>query len=142
MNSELYPGLLQSSKMESFQNELKTKSCRRSLRSATLLKKRLWSRCFPVNLVKFLRTPFLQNISGRLLLMLLTIAVKSRIIDFCESSPYASATKLNKFTEQIRLICLNFNCTSKYTINMLYGSYYKRSVVVLAFLRIAFHSEA
>ena len=31
------------------------------LRPATLLKKRLWHRCFPVNFVKFLRTPFLQN---------------------------------------------------------------------------------
>ena len=29
------------------------------LRPATLLKKRLWHRCFPVNSVKFLRTPFL-----------------------------------------------------------------------------------
>ena len=29
-----------------------------SLRPATLLKKRLWRRCFPVNFVKFLRTPF------------------------------------------------------------------------------------
>ena len=28
------------------------------LRPATLLKKRLWRRCFPVNFVKFLRTPF------------------------------------------------------------------------------------
>ena len=28
------------------------------LRLATLLKKRLWHRCFPVNFVKFLRTPF------------------------------------------------------------------------------------
>ena len=28
------------------------------LRSATLLKKRLWYRCFPANFVKFLRTPF------------------------------------------------------------------------------------
>ena len=35
---------------------------------ATLLKKRLWRKCFPVNFVKFLRTPFLQNNSGRLLL--------------------------------------------------------------------------
>ena len=26
--------------------------------SATLLKKRLWHRCFPVNFAKFLRTPF------------------------------------------------------------------------------------
>ena len=29
------------------------------LRSATLFKKRLWHRCFPVNFAKFLRTPFL-----------------------------------------------------------------------------------
>ena len=28
----------------------------------------LWHRCFPVNFAKFLRTPFLQNTSGRLLL--------------------------------------------------------------------------
>ena len=39
-----------------------------ALRPATLLKKRLWHRCFPMNFVNFLRTPFLQNISGRLLL--------------------------------------------------------------------------
>ena len=38
------------------------------LRPATLLKKRLWHRCFPVNFAKFLRTPFSQNTSGRLLL--------------------------------------------------------------------------
>ena len=39
------------------------------LRPATLLKKRLWHRCFPVDFVKFLRTPFLQSTSGRLLLI-------------------------------------------------------------------------
>ena len=39
-----------------------------SLRPAILLKKRLWHRCFPVNFVKFLITPFLQNTSRRLLL--------------------------------------------------------------------------
>ena len=38
------------------------------LRSATLLKKRLWHKCFLVNFAKFLRTTFLQNTSGRLLL--------------------------------------------------------------------------
>ena len=37
------------------------------LRPAILLNKRLWHRCFPVNFVKFLRTPFLQSTSGRLL---------------------------------------------------------------------------
>ena len=40
----------------------------KGLRPATLLKKRLCHRCFPVNFAKFLRTPFLQNTSGRLLL--------------------------------------------------------------------------
>ena len=38
------------------------------LRPATLLMKRLWHRCFPVNFVKVIRTSFLQNTSGRLLL--------------------------------------------------------------------------
>ena len=32
---------------------------------------RLWHRYFPVNCAKFLRTPFLQNTSGRLFLALL-----------------------------------------------------------------------
>ena len=35
-------------------------------RPATLLKNRLWHRCFPVNFAKFLWTPFLRNTSGRL----------------------------------------------------------------------------
>ena len=38
------------------------------LRPATLLKKKLWRRCFPVNFAKFLRKLFLQNTPGRLLL--------------------------------------------------------------------------
>ena len=37
-------------------------------RPATSLKKSLSRRYFPVNFAKFLRTTFLQNISGRLLL--------------------------------------------------------------------------
>ena len=38
------------------------------LMPATLWKKSLWYKCFPVNFVKFLRTSFLQNTSRRLLL--------------------------------------------------------------------------
>ena len=37
------------------------------LKPAALLKKTLWYSYFPVNFAKFLRTPFLQNTSGRLL---------------------------------------------------------------------------
>ena len=38
------------------------------LRPATLLKKRFWHRCFPVNFAKYLKKPSLQNTSERLLL--------------------------------------------------------------------------
>ena len=38
------------------------------LRAATLLKNRLWQRWFRLNFAKFLRTPFPQNTSERLLL--------------------------------------------------------------------------
>ena len=47
-----------------------------ALRPATLLKRRLWHRCFPVNFAKFLRTPFLQNTSGQLLQTITSIALK------------------------------------------------------------------
>ena len=40
------------------------------LKSSTLLKKSLWHRCFPVTFAKCPRTPFLQNTSGWLLLLL------------------------------------------------------------------------
>ena len=43
------------------------------LRPATLFKKRLRHKCFSVNFLKFLRTPFLQNTSGRLVLMRLVL---------------------------------------------------------------------
>ena len=38
------------------------------LKPATLLKKRLWHRGFPMNFPKFFRKPFLKNTSGLLLL--------------------------------------------------------------------------
>ena len=36
--------------------------------ACNFIKKRLWHMCFPVNFEKFLRTRFLQNTSGRMLL--------------------------------------------------------------------------
>ena len=47
---------------------LRKKEFKKSLRPATLLKKRPWRSCSPVNFVKFLKASFLQNTSGRLLL--------------------------------------------------------------------------
>ena len=50
------------------------------LRPATLSKKRLWHRCFPVNFAKFLRTPFSQNSSVRLLLAFEDLEEESEIL--------------------------------------------------------------
>ena len=44
------------------------KSLSQSLKPVTLFKERLWHRCFPVNFVKFLRTPFWHNTSEWLFL--------------------------------------------------------------------------
>ena len=46
-------------------------------RPAALLETRLWPSCFPVNFAKFLRTPFLQNTSERLLLLKAIFIVKA-----------------------------------------------------------------
>ena len=42
-------------------------------RKTPVLKKSLWHRCFSVSFAKFLRTAFLQNISGRLILKIFTV---------------------------------------------------------------------
>ena len=54
------------------------------VRPATLLKKRLSRRCFPVNFVKFLRTPFSQNTSWPLLLDIYLIDRYSYLEDTCQ----------------------------------------------------------
>ena len=51
------------------------------LRSATLLKNRLWQACFPVNFAKFLRTPFFTEHSQWLLLEWMNISFKRRDLD-------------------------------------------------------------
>ena len=51
------------------------------LRPKSPLEKRLWYRCFSVNFVKFLRTPFLQNTSGQPLLEKPKYCVRTMSID-------------------------------------------------------------
>ena len=46
------------------------------LQTSSPAKMRLWHRCFPVNFAKFLRTPFLQSTSGRLLLLFVILHFK------------------------------------------------------------------
>ena len=53
------------------------------LRPATLLKRRLWHRSFPVNPMKFSRIPFLlRNTSDRLLLFILKTVISLSVAHF------------------------------------------------------------
>ena len=79
------------------------------LRLATLLKKRLCHKCFPVNFVKFLRTPFLQNTSGRLLLKSYLKRSKNTLTKrevgrvFVKPEPYLELSR----TSMMKLFCHN-----------------------------------
>ena len=66
------------------------------LRPASLFKKRLWHRCFPVNFAKFLRTPFLQNTSRQLLLNWSKLTITSRQ---CSSETLIRRLQLNLFNK-------------------------------------------
>ena len=59
----------------------------------TLLRKRPWHRCFSVNFLKFLRTHFLQNTSGRLFLDISDFFLGSRmfIVDKSRRNPVVSS---------------------------------------------------
>ena len=77
------------------------------LRPATLLKNRLWHSCFPVNFVKFLRTPFLQNTSGGgfcVSLEIKKIICNENISFYFKFVPkrkvYKTKDKITKFTQQ------------------------------------------
>ena len=56
-------------------------------RPATLLKKRLQPKCFPVNFPKYVRAPFLQNTSWRLQLCVskMIFSVMARVLDLITS---------------------------------------------------------
>ena len=72
------------------------------LMPTTLLKKRLWPRCFPANFTKLLRKPFSQNTSGRLLL---------------NQFPYRPTLRSKIFAE-LNLIKFNKNATpARFKIN-------------------------
>ena len=70
----------------------------------SLLKKRLWHSCFHMNLKKFLRTPFLQNTPGRLLLY----QSISKFIDNLYLKPQAHSLSFNVPIVVIRCHSLSF----------------------------------
>ena len=82
------------------------------LRPATLIKKRLWHRCFPLNFAKFLRTPLLENTSGRLLLTFLERIFRgiSCIWTFLVSQQFVKPAGLSRNWLFLLLFRLNLEC--------------------------------
>ena len=73
------------------------------LRPAMLLKKRLWLRCFPVNFAKFLRTPYLQNISGGCICLPATprgIHIECSLYQILNSQTFLKCYKVRKYYVQ------------------------------------------
>ena len=73
------------------------------------IKKRLQHRCFPVDFVKFLRTPFLQNTSGRLPLLILSKFSKMSLSNCVAQKMKFSLKdffgKCNQIRRKLRIFC-------------------------------------
>ena len=76
------------------------------LRPLTLFKKRLWHLCFPVNFAKFLRTPFLQNTTGQLLLHFVKNLIKARHVKVCNWYPDNSKSNVKLFADNTFLFAI------------------------------------
>ena len=82
------------------------------LRPATLLKKSLWHRCFPVNFAKFLRITFLQNTYGRLLQKkpeksrnnIVSVAIPSVVTGASNLFGQIKVLHQDKYIKQVRVI--------------------------------------
>ena len=84
------------------------------MRSATLSKKRLWHRCFPVHLAKFLRTPSLTEDLWWLLLDYTYVLYRStKIANYCHREEgskereiilYGNVPKCGKRVEDFKIL--------------------------------------
>ena len=76
----------------------------------TLLKKRLRQRRFPLNFVKFLRTPFSQNTSEQVLLTALTKAVLENFVKFPVTKSFKHSCQ-GSLTGVFSDICEDSSCS-------------------------------
>ena len=102
------------------------------LRLASLLKKRLWHRCYPMNFVKFLRTSFSQNTSEGCFCIIRSsrrwCCPKQVFLEILQNSQENACAKdsfliklqiyrVNNFIKRFRHICLLLN-SSKFIITL------------------------
>ena len=86
------------------------------IKPATLLKKRLWHRSFPVNFVKFQRSPFLQNTFGGCFLTLKRTTKFPKISkEISGSAYYIRIFRLQQKMSQKVLLYLKINTRTRLT---------------------------
>ena len=96
-------------------------------RPATLSKKSLWHRRFPVNFAKFLRTPFLQNSSGGCFCKLQVNEKNSFThTPSCILPSFSKNTSFSQNTSRLLLPKRLWKCKSTISLRK-----YKRKVVLL-----------
>ena len=88
--------------------------------TCNFIKERPWHRCFPVNFVKFLTTPFSQNTFGRLLLNTYTklISCQCNIFHYRESLAFVNLffdrfsimTQLSQSNQEQYSACCSWPC--------------------------------
>ena len=102
-----------------------SRSC---LRPATLLKKRLWHKCFPVNFVKFLRRSFLQSTSGGVVLLVFLTSFGNLawkvVNDYSITTNRKIKVRLNiQYNSKLYYYSILFNIIPNYTF------FYKQSKI-------------
>ena len=109
----------------------------KNIRPATLLKKGLWHRCFPMNFAQFLRTPFLQNTSGRLLLSEIcrikfvkhrTLLTWKRLYEKVHWFPYDRKTGFYMISASVMKGLINVKNFSEVIFNNLYTKFFVRTL--------------
>ena len=86
------------------------------------LKKRLWHRCLPVIFVKYLRTPFLQNTPGRLLLIILNNHVNIALADAEKYPDLCHTSKMELFGKIVQVIQASNISAKSFTLDVWHGS--------------------
>ena len=98
------------------------------LRPATLLKKRLWHKCSPVNFVKFLRRSFLQSTSGGVVLLVFLTSFGNLawkvVNDYSITTNRKTKVRLNiQYNSKLYYYSILFNIIPNYTF------FYKQSKI-------------
>ena len=103
-----------------------------ALQHSNFIEITLWHRCSPVNLLHIFRTPFTKNTSGRLLLIITNLTIRTNKLNFFRTGKNVdsrfSSVRVHQFT------CITFRIlkgTCRYALTIKVGKFWKRFNIFL-----------